>query len=53
MEICNKFCDFMIKIDCLEELENVLEEVLSNMVSFDLIVKELKLEEFEKWVLKY
>ncbi len=38
----------MTKIDRSEELENVLEEVLSNTSSLDSIAKELKLEETEK-----
>ena len=48
METRNKLRDLMTKIDRSEELENVLEEVLSNTASLDSIAKELKLEESEK-----
>ncbi|ALQ09905.1 MULTISPECIES: type VI secretion system contractile sheath small subunit [Pseudoalteromonas] len=48
METRNKLRDLMTKIDRSEELENVLEEVLSNTASLDSIAKELKLEETEK-----
>ena len=48
METRNKLRDLMTKIDRSEELENVLEEVLSNTSSLDSIAKELKLEETEK-----
>ena len=48
MEPRNKLRDLMTKIDRSEELENVLEEVLSNTASLDSIAKELKLEESEK-----
>ena len=48
METRNKLRDLMNKIDRSEELENVLEEVLSNTASLDSIAKELKLEESEK-----
>ena len=48
METRNKLRDLMTKIDRSEELENVLEEVLSNTTSLDSIAKELKLEETEK-----
>ncbi|NMM42125.1 type VI secretion system contractile sheath small subunit [Pseudoalteromonas arctica] len=48
METRNKLRDLMTKIDRSEELENVLEEVLSNTASLDSIAKELKLEEAEK-----
>ena len=48
METRNKLRDLMTKIDRSEELENVLEEVLSNTASLDTIAKELKIEETEK-----
>ncbi|MGB1200371.1 MAG: type VI secretion system contractile sheath small subunit [Cognaticolwellia aestuarii] len=48
METRNKLRDLMTKIDRSEELENVLEEVLSNTTSLDSIAKELKIEETEK-----
>ena len=48
METRNKLRDLMTKIDRSEELENVLEEVLSNTSNLDSIAKELKLEETEK-----
>jgi len=48
METRNKLRDLMTKIDRSEELENVLEEVLSNTSSLDTIAKELKIEETEK-----
>ena len=48
METRNKLRDLMTKIDRSEELENVLEEVLSNTASLDSIAKELKIEETEK-----
>ncbi|MCF7500051.1 MULTISPECIES: type VI secretion system contractile sheath small subunit [Pseudoalteromonas] len=48
METRNKLRDLMTKIDRSEELENVLEEVLSNTASLDSIAKELKVEESEK-----
>ena len=48
METRNKLRDLMTKIDRSEELENVLEEVLSNTASLDSIAKDLKLEETEK-----
>ena len=48
METRNKLRDLMTKIDRSEELENVLEEVLSNTTSLDSIAKELKVEETEK-----
>ena len=48
METRNKLRDLMTKIDRSEELENVLEEVLSNTSSLDSMAKELKIEETEK-----
>tara|TARA_Y100000782_G_scaffold110646_1_gene137415 strand:- start:10271 stop:10774 length:504 start_codon:yes stop_codon:yes gene_type:complete len=48
METRNKLRDLMTKIDRSEELENVLEEVLSNTASLDSIAKELKVEGSEK-----
>lgn len=48
METRNKLRDLMTKIDRSEELENVLEEVLSNTASLDSIAKELNLEETDK-----
>ncbi|MCK8116793.1 type VI secretion system contractile sheath small subunit [Pseudoalteromonas sp. A3] len=48
METRNKLRDLMTKIDRSEELENVLEEVLSNTESLDSMAKELKIEETEK-----
>ena len=48
METRNKLRDLMTKIDRSEELENVLEEVLSNTASLDSMAKELNLEETDK-----
>lgn len=48
METRNKLRDLMTKIDCSEELENVLEEVLSNTASLESIAKELQVEDTEK-----
>ncbi|MEG3759808.1 type VI secretion system contractile sheath small subunit [Pseudoalteromonas carrageenovora] len=48
METRNKLRDLMTKIDRSEELENVLEEVLSNTESLDSIAKDLKIEETDK-----
>ncbi|WP_404343646.1 type VI secretion system contractile sheath small subunit [Pseudoalteromonas mariniglutinosa] len=48
METRNKLRDLMTKIDRSEELENVLEEVLSNTASLDSIAKELNVEGTEK-----
>ena len=48
METRNKLRDLMTKVDRSEELENVLEEVLSNTANLDSIAKELKIEETEK-----
>jgi type VI secretion system protein ImpB len=47
METRNKLRDLMTKVDRSEELENVLEEVLSNTANLDSIAKELKIEETE------
>ena len=48
METRNKLRDLMTKIDRSEELENVLEEVLSNTANLDSMAKELNLEETDK-----
>lgn len=48
METRNKLRDLMTKIDRSEELENVLEEVLSNTASLESMAKELNLEETDK-----
>jgi len=48
METRNKLRDLMTKIDRSEELENVLEEVLSNTASLESIAKELQVEDAEK-----
>lgn len=48
METRNKLRDLMTKIDRSEELENVLEEVLSNTASLESIAKELQVEDTEK-----
>ena len=45
METRNKLRDLMTKIDRSEELENVLEEVLSNTESLESIAKELQVED--------
>ena len=44
METRNKLRDLMTKVDRSEELENVLEEVLSNTANLDSVAKELKIE---------
>ncbi|SBS34775.1 hypothetical protein MSP8887_03252 [Marinomonas spartinae] len=48
METRNKLRDLMTKIDRSEELENVLEEVLSNTTSLEAMAKELSIEEEDK-----
>ncbi|MBJ7554755.1 type VI secretion system contractile sheath small subunit [Marinomonas spartinae] len=48
METRNKLRDLMTKIDRSEELENVLEEVLSNTASLEAMAKELSIEEEDK-----
>ena len=45
METRNKLRDLMTKIDRSEELENVLEEVLSNTASLESIAKDLQVED--------
>lgn len=47
MDTRNKLRDLMTKIDRSEELEDVLEQVLSNTESLDRMAKDLKLEETE------
>ena len=48
METRNKLRDLMTKIDRSEDLENVLEEVLSNTASLESMAKELQVEDAEK-----
>ncbi|QUX92122.1 type VI secretion system contractile sheath small subunit [Marinomonas sp. A3A] len=48
METRNKLRDLMTKIDRSEELENVLEEVLSNTASLESMAKDLSIEGTEK-----
>lgn len=44
MDTRNKLRDLMTKIDRSEELENILEDVLSNTASLDKLASELELE---------
>ncbi|RZF83611.1 type VI secretion system contractile sheath small subunit [Pseudoalteromonas sp. CO325X] len=47
MDTRNKLRDLMTKVDRSEELENILEDVLSNTQSLDKLAKELDVEEKE------
>ncbi|WP_018693243.1 type VI secretion system contractile sheath small subunit [Algicola sagamiensis] len=47
METRNKLRDLMTKVDRSEELENILEDVLSNTQHLDQLAKELNVEESE------